>query len=297
MRLSMTSPTFQPETTRYGRRESTKQLLLNTGTLRVQAKLHARGRKQRRRTSTSRATTHTRPVGPGAPRRASALLLPAQDGGGHRMTTLPSAAGHAGRGTKPGNGQLHGWNGAGVPAAGRLADAGAGAGAGACTGSRSAFAAEGDALLDALLGGRDGSEAGAADLACGPGQSAPPRTGEAPAADDSRNGVPDSAHPASAEDHAPLDAAESGARLRGVTVMAPGEYFPRLWAHCAPVAELAESLATAAAAAAAEGARPGAAATYRAHLGEAALEAAVAAGAVVLVRRPASLTNLLKCRA
>jgi len=210
---------------------------------------------------------------------------------------LPSAAGHAGRGTKPGNGQLHGWNGAGVPAAGRLADAGAGAGAGACTGSRSAFAAEGDALLDALLGGRDGSEAGAADLACGPGQSAPPRTGEAPAADDSRNGVPDSAHPASAEDHAPLDAAESGARLRGVTVMAPGEYFPRLWAHCAPVAELAESLATAAAAAAAEGARPGAAATYRAHLGEAALEAAVAAGAVVLVRRPASLTNLLKCRA
>ncbi len=150
-----------------------------------------------------------------------------------------------------------------------------------------AFAAEGDALLDALLGDRDGGEAVAADPACGPGQSAPPATAGPPAADDSRAGVPNSAHPASATNHAPLGAAKSGARLRGVTVMTPGEYFPRLWAHCAPVADLAESLATAAAAAAAEGARPGAAATYRAHLGEAALEQALAAGAVMLVRRPA----------
>ncbi len=109
MRLSMTSPTFQPETTRYGRRESTKQLLLNTGTLRVQAKLHARGRKQRRRTSTSRATTHTRPVGPGAPRRASALLLPAQDPGA-RVARVHARRqhGHAPRGARLGPQPGHG---------------------------------------------------------------------------------------------------------------------------------------------------------------------------------------------
>ncbi len=109
MRLSMTSPTFQPETTRYGRRENTKQLLLNTGTLREQAKLHARGRKQRRRTSTAKATTHTRPVGPGAPRRASALLLLAQDPSA-RVARVHARRqhGHAPRGARLGPQPGHG---------------------------------------------------------------------------------------------------------------------------------------------------------------------------------------------
>ena len=68
--------------------------------------------------------------------------------------------------------------------------------------------------------------------------------------------------------------------------MAPGAYFARYWAHCAPVGDLAESLAAAAAAAAAEGGRAGLAnpRAYQAHLSEAALEEALALGTVVLVR-------------
>ena len=69
-------------------------------------------------------------------------------------------------------------------------------------------------------------------------------------------------------------------------MMAPGEYFARYWAHCPPVADLAESLAGAAAAAAAEGGHAGPAnpRAYQAHLSEAALDDALALGTAVLVR-------------
>ena len=64
--------------------------------------------------------------------------------------------------------------------------------------------------------------------------------------------------------------------------MTAQQYFRRHWAGCAPVADLVDSLA---AAAAEEHVAPAAAEGYRPHLGAGALEAALASGNVMRVRR------------